>query len=171
MRIWECVAALRRKLPLDTEVEDYILHEGPTELDKDGPFRQVRLSELFADPSKPLVFYQLMFGGAQKKPCTMCSLWIDGFNGIGHHLRQRLNFAVIAEAGIGELRQVARQRGWSNLRMVSSAGSNFKLDLKFQDNEGNQLPGVSVFVLSNGAVRHFLTPEGRGDWMPKLQYE
>ncbi len=192
------MAALRRKLPLDTEVQDYVLEEGPAELEKDGPVTNVRLSELFADPAKPLVVYQYMYGGAQKKPCPMCTLWIDGFNGVAHHLRQRVNFAIIAEVGIGDLRRWGRQRGWHGLRLASSAGSNFKTDLRFQDADGSQHPGVSVFVRSSdGSVKHFysgsaimregvnrgidllspvwnifdLTPQGRGDWNAKLEYD
>jgi predicted dithiol-disulfide oxidoreductase (DUF899 family) len=65
----ERVAALRRKLPFDTEFQDYEFHEGPADLTKDGPFPTVRLSELFDDPRKPLVVYQYMYGGAQKRPC------------------------------------------------------------------------------------------------------
>jgi predicted dithiol-disulfide oxidoreductase (DUF899 family) len=194
----ERVAALRRKLPVETEVEDYILEEGPAELEKEGPFNKVRLSGLFADVSKPLVVYQFMYGAAQKKPCPMCTLWIDGFNGVAHHLRQRVNFAIIAQVGIGELREWGRQRGWHKLRLASSAGSNFKTDLHYQDADGKQDAGISVFVRSpEGSVKHFysgaaimkekinrgidllspvwnifdLTPEGRGDWNAKLNYE
>jgi predicted dithiol-disulfide oxidoreductase (DUF899 family) len=193
----ERVAALRRKLPVETEVEDYVLEEGPADLEKDGPFAKVRLSGLFEDSAKPLVVYQYMYGGAQKKPCPMCTLWIDGFNGVAHHLRQRVNFAIIAQVGIGELREWGRQRGWHKLRLVSSAGSNLKTDLRYQDADGSQQPGISVFVRSpNGSVKHYysncaimkekinrgidllspvwnifdLTPEGRGDWNAKLNY-
>lgn len=139
-----------------------------------------------------------MYGAAQKNPCPMCTLWVDGFNGVAHHLRQRVNFAIVAQAGIGELRKWGRQRGWHRLRLVSSAGSDFKTDLHFQDADGSQHPGVSVFVRSSdGLVRHFysgsaamrenvnrgidllspvwnlfdLTPGGRGDWNPKLKYD
>jgi predicted dithiol-disulfide oxidoreductase (DUF899 family) len=194
----EQVAALRRKLPLETNVQDYVLEEGPAHLAAQGPFTQVRLSGLFTDPAKPLVVYQYMYGGAQKKPCPMCTLWIDGFNGVVHHLRQRVNFAIIAQIGIGELREWGRQRGWHRLRLVSSAGSDFKPDLHFQDADGSQHPGVSVFVRSlDGRVKHFysnsammkenvnrgidllspvwnifdLTPEGRGDWNARLDYD
>jgi predicted dithiol-disulfide oxidoreductase (DUF899 family) len=194
----ERVAALRRKLPVETKVEDYILEEGPAELDKEGPIAKVRLSGLFADVSKPLVVYQYMYGAAQKRPCPMCTLWIDGFNGVAHHLRQRVNFAIIAQVGIGELREWGRQRGWHGLRLVSSAGSNFKTDLHYQEADGSQHPGISVFVRSpDGSVKHFysnsaimkekvnrgidllspvwnifdMTPEGRGDWSGKLSYE
>jgi predicted dithiol-disulfide oxidoreductase (DUF899 family) len=54
----ERVAALRRKLPLETQVQDYVFEEGPSQLDKDGTFAKVRLSELFADPGRLLVVYQ-----------------------------------------------------------------------------------------------------------------
>jgi predicted dithiol-disulfide oxidoreductase (DUF899 family) len=128
----------------------------------------------------------------------MCTLWIDGFHGVAHHLGQRVNFAIIAQVGIGELRAWGRQRGWHNLRLVSSAGSDFKKDLHFQDEDGSQHPGVSVFVRSpEGSVQHFysgtammqqnlnrgidllspvwnifdLTPEGRGDWNARLKYD
>jgi len=47
----ERVAALRRKLPLDTEIQDYEFHEGPADLNQDGPITTVRLSGLFDDPT------------------------------------------------------------------------------------------------------------------------
>jgi predicted dithiol-disulfide oxidoreductase (DUF899 family) len=194
----ERVAALRRKLPLDTNVKDYVFQEGPADLNRDGPITEVRLSELFTKPDEALVVYQYMFGGAQTKPCTMCTLWVDGFNGIGHHLQQRLNFAIVAQAGIGELRQWARSRDWRKLRLISSAGTDFKTDFHFSDAAGAQWPGVSAFSRSpDGLVKHFysssalmedakrtrgidlltpfwnildLTPEGRKEWMPKLEY-
>jgi predicted dithiol-disulfide oxidoreductase (DUF899 family) len=194
----ERVAALRRKLPLDTQIEDYEFHEGPADLAKDGPFRAVRLSELFDDPGKPLVVYQYMYGAAQKRPCPSCTMWVDGFSGIAHHLRQNMNFAVIAQAPIAELREWGRERKWHALRLVSSGGSGFKSILNFQDAQGRQSPGLSVFHRSqDGSVKHFysasapmtdeiktrgidllspvwhlldLTPEGRGQWDPKLNY-
>jgi predicted dithiol-disulfide oxidoreductase (DUF899 family) len=43
------VAALRRGLPLDTEIQDYEFHEGPADLTEYGPFPAVRLSELFEE--------------------------------------------------------------------------------------------------------------------------
>ncbi|MDP8979355.1 MAG: DUF899 family protein [Acidobacteriota bacterium] len=194
----ERVAALRRTLPLDMTMPDYEFHEGPADLDKDGPFPMVKLSALFDDPQKPLVVYQYMFGGAQKKPCPSCTMWVDGFSGVMHHLHQNLNFAIIAQAGIAEFRAWGRERKWHSLRLVSSEGADFKTVLNFQDSEGKQRPGMSVFMLSpGGSVKHFyscsaqmtpeiktrgidllspvwnlldLTPAGRGNWDPKLAY-
>lgn len=193
----ERIAELRRALPLDAEVEDYAFHEGPADLDRDAPVAEVRLSSLFGDPDKPLIVYQYMYGGAQTTPCPMCTMWVDGFSGVARHIGQNANFAIVAQADIGELRSWGRQRGWSNLRLVSSAATSFKSDFRFQDDEGHQYSGLSVFVLSSdGAPHHFysgsaimrkgeyrgldlhtpvwslldLTPTGRGDWMPGLDY-
>jgi predicted dithiol-disulfide oxidoreductase (DUF899 family)/uncharacterized protein YndB with AHSA1/START domain len=200
MRQRERVAALRRALPPGAEVADYVFAEGPTDLDAgDGPVRQVRLSELFSGPDRPLVIYQLMYGKLQTTPCPMCTLWIDGFNGVGHHLDQNVDFAVAAAADLPALRAYARSRGWRNLRLLSCGDSTFKLDMNSEDAEGNQDSAISVFSRdAAGAVRHVytahprmdpdiaergidllnpvwhvmdLTPQGRGDWYAELSYE
>ena len=194
----ERVAELRRALPLDTKIDDYLFHEGPSDLQNDGPISEIRLSELFENPQKPLIIYQYMFGGAQKASCPMCAMWTDGFNAVAPHLKQRVNFAIAAQGEITAFRAWGRQRGWRNLRLVSSAGSSFKTDLHFQDSNEEQFPGVSVFVKSrDGSLRHFystsaimkdneyrgldllspvwnfldLAPDGRGDWLPSVAYE
>src|SRR5689334_2160568 len=82
----ERVAALRRALPPGPVVQDYVFLEGPADLDAgDAPVREVRLSELFTGPGRPLVIYQLMLGKLQTTPCPMCTMWIDGFNGVAQH--------------------------------------------------------------------------------------
>ena len=88
----EKVAALRRKLPLDTLVEtDYVFNE--LVVDKKGENqRQVRLSELFLQADKPLIVDHFMYGGAQSKPCPMCTMWADGYDAIIQHVTQRANF-------------------------------------------------------------------------------
>jgi predicted dithiol-disulfide oxidoreductase (DUF899 family) len=191
-------AALRRRLPLDTEVEDYLLEEGPADLAEDEPVRPVRLSELFTAPGRSLIVYQFMYGEAQTKPCASCSMWIDGFNGVARHVVQRADFTVVAQAPIGDVRAWARHRGWHGLRLLSSAPSSFKRDLKMQGENGEQHPGLTVFTRADdGTLRHFysggaqladgireggldqfspvwnlfdLVPEGGGDWYPSLEY-
>ena len=149
----ERVAELRRGLPLDTRIDDYLFHEGPSDLQQDSPIAEVRLSELFTDPRKPLLIYQYMFGGAQKESCPMCAMWTDGFNAIAPHLKQRVNFAIVAQGEITDFRAWARRRRWNNLRLISSAGSSFKTDLSFQDRNQEQLPGVSVFRKADESSR------------------
>src|SRR5580658_5600261 len=96
-------------------VEDYVFEEGPASLDEgDAPVRTVRLSELFTAPDRPLVVYHLMYGKKQTKPCPMCTMWIDGWNGVAHHIAQNADMAVVAAAGVPELRAHARNRGWGH---------------------------------------------------------
>jgi predicted dithiol-disulfide oxidoreductase (DUF899 family) len=199
MRQRERVAALRRGLPPGAPVEDYVFEEGPTDLGSgDVPVRRVRLSELFTAPGRSLVIYQLMFGKQQTTPCPMCTLWIDGFNGVAQHLAQNLDFAIAAAADPADLRAHARARGWDNLRLLSCGTSTFKYDLGSEDEQGNQDSTISVFTRDTASnLRHFytghprmaddidqrgldllsplwnlmdLTPEGRGDWYPELSY-
>jgi len=188
----ERVATLRRRLPQDTLVDDYALEEL-----RDGARVPVRLSALFDDPTKPLVVMQFMFGKRQEKPCPMCTMWADGYDGVVPHLRRRVNFAVLVAGDAAEIEAWGRSRGWRHVRLVSAAGSTIKRDLGFEE-AGAQHPGVSVFTRRpDGAIVLFysqsawyggqefrgmdllspvwnfldLTPEGRGDFMPSRRYD
>src|SRR5215472_14915634 len=130
MRQRERVAELCRDLPQGAPIQDYPFQEGPHDLDTgDAPSRTVRLSELFTKPDRSLVVYHFMFGKKQTKACPMCTAWIDGFNGVAHHLAQNLDFAVVAAADLPTLRAHARTRGWDKLRLLSAGNSTFKYDL------------------------------------------
>lgn len=199
MRHRERVADLRRRLPLGPVVEDYVLEEGPADLQAgDAPARSVRLDGLFTRPGRDLVIYHLMYGKKQTDPCPMCTMWLDGFNGVAPHVAQNVDLAVVAAADLPALRAHARDRGWTNLRLLSAGSSTFKYDLGSEDDDGNQDSTVSVFTRDDdGAVRHVysvhprmsedidqrgidllspvwhlldLTPRGRGDWFPALRY-
>ena len=67
----------------------------------------------------------------------MCTAWIDGANGVAHHLAQNLDFAVVAAANVPTLRAHARTRGWDRLRLLSGGDSTFKYDLGSEDREGH----------------------------------
>jgi len=199
MKLRERVADLRRHLPPGPIVEDYEFLEGPAELNAgDSPVQKVRLSELFSAPDRSLVIYHLMYGKKQTNPCPMCTLWVDGYNGVAHHLARNLDFAVVAAADLPALRAHARRRGWTNLRLLSAGESTFKYDLGSEDRNGNQDSTISVFTRdAAGALRHFysahpwlgadirergidlltpvynmldLTPHGRGNWYASLDY-
>jgi predicted dithiol-disulfide oxidoreductase (DUF899 family) len=190
----ERVAELRRQLPPGPVVEDYEF------LDCTGAtVEQVRLSELFSAPDRPLVIYHLMYGKGQTVPCPMCTMWIDGFNGVAHHLAQNVDFAVAAAAEPEALRAHGRDRGWDRLRLLSCGDNTFKYDLGSEDERGGQMSSISVFALDGDAgVRHTysarpqtdehiyergidalcavwnvldLTPQGRGDWYASLSYD
>ncbi|HEV8146378.1 MAG TPA: DUF899 family protein [Bryobacteraceae bacterium] len=199
MRQRERVAELRRRLPAGPAVQDYEFEEGPAALSAgDSPIRRVRLSQLFTTPNRPLVIYHFMFGKKQAKPCPMCTMFIDGWNGVAHHLAQNVDVAIVAAADPQALRAHARTRGWDNLRLLSCGANTFKYDLGSEDREGGQDSTVSVFTRDrDGAIRHSytahpsmaqdikergidllspvynvldLTPQGRGSWYASFNY-
>ena len=109
MRQRERVAEMRRHLPQGAAVQDYRFEEGPRDLKAgDEPVRTAGLSELFTVPNRPLVIYHFMYGKRQTKACPMCTAWLDGADGVAHHLAQNLDFAVVAAADLPTLRSHAR---------------------------------------------------------------
>jgi predicted dithiol-disulfide oxidoreductase (DUF899 family) len=199
MRQRERVAELRRHLPQGAAIQDYSFEEGPRDLNHgDAPASSVRLSELFTQPGRSLIIYHLMYGKRNTKPCPMCTAWIDGANGVAHHLAQNLDFAIVAAADLPTLRAHARARGWDKLRLLSAGNSTFKYDLGSENAEGQQDSAISVFTRdADGTLRHFytahpwmaadvkergidllapiwhfldLTPQGRGNWYASLEY-
>ena len=199
MRQRERVAELRRHLPQGAVIQDYVFEEGPANLDAgDAPIRAVRLSELFTGSNRSLVVYHFMYGKKQTNPCPMCTLIIDGWNGVAHHVAQNADVVIVAAADPITLRAHARKRVWDNLRLLSCGANTFKYDLRSEDREGNQDSTVSVFTRdSDGTLRHFyrahprmsadikergldllcpvyntldLTPQGRGDWYASFGY-
>ena len=190
----EEIAALRRSLPPGGAVpEDYTFTEGPADLAADEPTRQVRLSELFGE-HETLLLYSFMYGADMSRPCQMCTSLLDSLDGASPDVLERAGFAVVAKSPIGRLRQYARERGWVNFRLVSSAGTSYNSDYHGEDDEGDQVSRMNVFTRDDGVIRHFwasersetlpgqeprhvdtiwplwnlldLTPAGRGDWHP-----
>lgn len=186
----EAVAALRRDLPIGGLVEDYVF---------DGVDGPVRLSELFQGGKRTLILYAYMYGPDDDAPCPMCTSFLDGANAYYPHVSQRVNFAAVARSPINRVRAVAEARGWQYLPMLSSAHNSYASDYVTQAPDGaQQFPKCHVFVKRDDGVHHFwasemffapsdqhprhidmlwpiwhyfdLTPEGRENWMPSLDY-
>jgi predicted dithiol-disulfide oxidoreductase (DUF899 family) len=152
----ERVAALRRTLPLGgAPPEDYVFDEASS---NDGAVRRVRLSELFGKHST-LVAYSYMYGPQMERPCPSCSSVLDGLNGQAEHVRQRAALVVIAKSPIERIMAAARERGWTKLRLLSSAGNSYNRDYHGEDASGSQRPCLNVFTRRDGTVRHFWASE------------
>ena len=173
-RAMEDVAIARRALPQGGEVpEDYIFQSA----DSEGAVREVRLSELFGPGKDSLVVYNFMFprhpnddrpgpvSGAlaqlplDQGPCPSCVAFLDQLDGAALHAEQNLNLVVVAKAPIDRLAAIERERGWRNLRLLSSAKNNFKRDYNAETPEGFQMPMLTVFHRDHGRIRHFWSSE------------
>jgi len=189
----ERVAAQRRALPPGGAVrEDYGFEEG-------DPARPVRLSELFGD-KETLLLYSYMFGPAMARPCPSCSSMLDALDAQVAHITQTVALAVAARSPIARILAFKAERGWRNLRLVSSAGNSFHPDYHGEAADGSQWPIMNVFTRQGGQIRHSwssemvftpsdpgqnqrhidliwplwnaldLAPQGRGDFQPSLTY-
>src|SRR5215216_5871540 len=140
-RATEAVAVARRALPPGGVVpEDYA-------------FDDARLSELFAPGRDSLLIYSFMFPrdpaddrpGPRDGPCPSCVALLDQLDGVVEHLEQHANFVVVAKSPLEPVLEVARERGWRRLRLLSSHANNYNRDYHAETAEGDQRPMLNVF--------------------------
>src|SRR6201993_2549404 len=156
-RLNEQVAAQRRVLPAGGLIrEDYVFESAA-----DGS--KVKFSELFAPGKDSLVIYNMMFprwsedqragapGGETaelplvEQPCPSCTSVVDGLEGAAFHLAERTNLVVIAKTSPDRLGTYAKERGWRNLRLLSSRNNTFNRDYHAETPDGVQLAVLHVF--------------------------
>ncbi len=162
----EAVAAKRRALPRGGVVpEDYRFEEV---VEGGG---EVRFSELLPAGRDTLVVYSFMFprwpgdtrpgpAGETGKlplaetPCASCTSILDSLDGAAAHLEQRLNLVVVAKSDPRRIRTFANERGWRNLRLLSSQNNTYNRDYQAENSAGDQIPILNVFVRDGGQLRH-----------------
>ena len=145
------VSDLRRALPLGgAPKEDYVFQNLSGE--------DVELSELFSDKSPNLLIYGFMYkpGG---EVCPVCTSLLDGLNGSAPHIKQNLNFVVIAKASVEELKAWTNTRNWSNLTVLSSGRTTFNLDYHAENDAERQLMMMNVFRKTDDGIFHSLAYE------------
>jgi predicted dithiol-disulfide oxidoreductase (DUF899 family) len=214
-RAMQAVAAARRELPPGGPVpENYVFEEAG----EDGAPTEVLFSELFAPGKDSLVIYNFMFprsyrgdrpGPASGKtallpleegPCPSCVALLDQLDGAAEHAMQWINFGVVAKAPLARLVTWTDERGWRNLRLLSSAANSYNRDYLGETADGSQVPMLNVFHRDGETIRHFwgaeltygpsdpgqdhrsvgtleplwnlfdLTREGRPDWDEQISY-
>jgi predicted dithiol-disulfide oxidoreductase (DUF899 family) len=150
----EAVAALRRKLPLGGPIpEDYEFEEGAADLADTATVRRVKMSELFRRDAS-LVIYSYMYGPAMAKACPMCTSMLDSLDRTVTHAGQRITVVVVAKSPLERIRAIARERGWRNLRLLSSAGNSYNRDYRGEDAKESQRPALNVFTRKDGRIHH-----------------
>jgi predicted dithiol-disulfide oxidoreductase (DUF899 family) len=70
-------------------------------------------------------------------------------------LEQHANFYVAAKSPLPAILEVAKQRGWRRLRLISSLGNSYNRDYLAETAEGHQRPMLNVFQRDGEAIRHF----------------
>jgi len=191
----EEVAKKRRSLPEGGLLkEDYIF-----DLLVDGEVHQIKLSELFKDKNS-LIIYSFMYGPEANSPCSMCTSIVSALNGNAHDISQRASIVVVAKSAIERMEVFADERKWQSVKLLSSLNNNYNQDYYGEDESGNQWPICNVFVKKGEGIYHSyatemlhveteegmdarhvdfmwplynyldITPEGRGDWYPGLEY-
>jgi predicted dithiol-disulfide oxidoreductase (DUF899 family) len=152
----ERVAAMRRGLPSGGILpQDYLFEQGAAH---DDAVRRVRMSELFG-PHATLVAYSFMYGPQMAEACPSCTSILDALNGEAEHVEQRVALVVIAKSPIARIRAFARERGWSKLRLLSSAGNTYNRDYHGENESGAQRPCLNVFARRDGKVHHCYATE------------
>jgi predicted dithiol-disulfide oxidoreductase (DUF899 family) len=92
------------------------------------------LVELF-DGRSQLLVYHFMFGPSYEAGCPTCSSIADSVDGVVPHLHARdVTMLFVSQAPLEKLQTYKRRMGWS-FPWVSSANSEFNLDLGFSSSE------------------------------------
>ena len=121
------VARLRRASPLGGTVAKSYLFDGD-----DGP---LKLSDLFKPGIDTLAIYSFIYGPDVELPCTGCTHFLDGLDGMVQHITQRINLAVVAKSPLTRLLALASARDWRALPVLSSHGNSHDHDY-FGDSSG-----------------------------------
>jgi len=154
----ERVAALRRQLPLGGELkEDYEFEEIDL---SSGSTRPIHFSEIFGENTDLLV-YSYMYGPDWESPCPSCTSVIDGINAASRHVRQQVELVVIGKATPAQLYDIAKERNWQDLRLLSSEKNDYARDYHSQPGETSEslLPVMNVFQKESDKIRHFWASE------------
>jgi predicted dithiol-disulfide oxidoreductase (DUF899 family) len=146
------VAERRRRLPLEGRLkEDYVFQWA-----NDGKVGQrVQFSELFGNKNT-LLLYSFMFGPGWDKPCPSCTSLVDGYDRTSYQVTRDAAFVAIAKAPAERINAWARERGWSQIALVSGLESSYQADYKCQgESDDMQLPVMHVFSRKGGEIFHF----------------
>jgi len=156
----KAVAAKRRTLPSGGALkEDYVFQWA-----SEGQIGQeVKFSELFGDKDT-LLLYSFMFGPNWDKPCPSCTSLMDGFDRSWYAVSRDAAFAGVAKAPAEKIDAWAKQRGWSQIPLLSGYESSFQKDYKCQgETDDMQQASMFVFKKRDGRIFLFWSAEGSVD--------
>jgi predicted dithiol-disulfide oxidoreductase (DUF899 family) len=154
------LAEKRRRLPPGGALkEDYVFQWAGDGKAGKKLGERVKFSELFGDKNT-LILYSWMFGPSWDKPCPSCTSLMDGFDRTWYSVAQDAAFAAVAKAPAEKIEAWAKERGWSQIPLLSGYESVFQADYKCQgDSDDMQLPVMLVFKKQGGRIFLFWSTE------------
>ncbi len=100
--------------------------------------------------------FQWANDGKLGNPCPSCTSLVDGFDRTCYQVTQDASFVAIAKAPAERINAWAKQRGWSQIALVSGSESAYQADYKCQgDSDDMQWPVMHVFRRQHGKIFHF----------------
>ncbi len=111
-----------------------------------------------------------MYGPERAKPCPGCTHFLDSFDGVLRHAPQRASVYIVAKSPLARILEWARQRGWTHLTFLSTAGNDYDKDyfgdslghspamrdfMEFEDGRLSDMPILNVFRRHEAEIRHF----------------
>ena len=61
---------------------------------------------------------------------------------------------MVAKSPLERILAFTRPRGWTGLKLLSSAGNSYHRDYRGETPEGAQRPSLNVFTRKDGKIRH-----------------
>jgi predicted dithiol-disulfide oxidoreductase (DUF899 family) len=170
------IAALnaeRRRLPMVRVEKKYVF---------DGPQGPVALADLFGDRSQ-LIVQHVMFDPGWDAACPGCTASVDVMNDrlLTQVGSRDTAFVLVSTAPLAKLEAYRSARGWT-VPWYSSQGSDFNYDFqatldkakgqvyynyrdlsdKMEDDESEEVPGLSCFLRDGGDIFHTNSVYARG---------
>lgn len=148
----KAVAEQRRRLPLGGKLkEDYTFIWATDERLGEN----VKFSELFQD-KETLLIYSFMYGPSWDNPCPSCTSIVDGLDRMAYQVSQDAAFVVIGKAPAQNINAWAKQRGWTQINLISGLESTYQADYRCQgESDERQYPTMQVFTKEDDTIYHF----------------
>jgi len=153
-RARDALAAERRRMPMVQIGKDYLF---------EGPNGQLHLVDLF-EGRRQLILYHFMFApgvnGWPDAGCPGCSMFADQVGHLAHFHARDTSFCFVSRAPLTNIQRYRARMGW-NIPWVSSAGSEFNVDLGVTQGESEKF-GLSVLLRDGDSVYRTYFTAGRG---------
>lgn len=150
-RIRDALNAERRRLPMVGIDKDYIF---------DGPEGKTSLLNLFAE-HRQLIVYHFMFDPNWEHGCEGCSMIVDSIGHLAHLHARDISLVLVSQTPLTKIEPFKKRMGWS-VPSVSSFDSEFNHDFRATTGDGEQHPGVSVFLRDGDLIFHTYSTYLRG---------